>query len=104
MLYSEPFPEAFRIISILPSSMLWSIIILLPSFMIIFKVSQVLFPGRVGVLMMSEVIVAIVSASILVPTEKMIFLQWVGATAIILAGLIEVLYGSTQKTRVVNKI
>ena len=104
ILYNEPFPEAFRIISILPSSMLWSIIILLPSFMIIFKVSKVLFPGRVGVLMMSEVIVAIVSASILVPTEKMIFLQWVGATAIILAGLIEVLYGSTQKTKVVKKI
>ena len=71
----------------------WSIVIFLPCFCIIFRVSQVLFPGRVGILTMSEVVVAIISASILVPEERLELIQWVGATAIILAGLIEVSYG-----------
>ena len=46
---------------------------------------------------MSEVIVALVSASILVPEEKMFFIQWIGGAAIILAGLIEVLPSSLRK-------
>ena len=49
-----------------PTAAFWSIIIMLPSFCIIFRVSQFLFPGRVGILTMSEVIVAIISASILI--------------------------------------
>ena len=82
-----------------PSTFLWSTVILLPSFVIVFKISQILFPGRVAILLMSEVIVAIVSASILVPEEKMFFIQWIGGTAIILAGLIEVLPSSLKKNR-----
>ena len=39
---------------------------------------------------MSEVVVAIVSAAILVPDERMQTVQWLGAVAILIAGLIEV--------------
>ncbi len=39
---------------------------------------------------MSEVVVAIVSAAILVPDERMQAVQWLGAVAILIAGLIEV--------------
>jgi drug/metabolite transporter (DMT)-like permease len=98
-LYNNPIPEVSLIISILPHSIFWSIIVLLPGFMIIFKVSQFLFPGRVGLLMMSEVIVAIISASILLPSETMLPWQWFGALAIILAGLIEVVFGYTKERK-----
>ena len=76
-----------------PTAAFWSIVVLLPSFCIIFRVSQFLFPGRVGILTMSEAVVAIVSAAILVPEETMTWLQWLGAVAILSAGLIEILLG-----------
>jgi drug/metabolite transporter (DMT)-like permease len=94
--YQEPFPTLSAIKLALPTAAFWSVIILLPGFMIIFEVSKYLFPGRVGILMMSEVIVAIMSASILVPSEKMIFVQWLGAAAILSAGFIEVLFGDNR--------
>lgn len=88
-----PLPDLAMITTAFPAAAFWSIVVILPSFCIIFRVSQVLFPGRVGILMMSEVIVAIVSAAILLPEETMQWLQWVGAVAIVAAGLIEVLFG-----------
>jgi len=76
---------------------------ILPSFFVILRVSQVLFPGRVGILMMSEVIVAIVSASLLIPEETMLWLQWVGAAAIVAAGLIEVLFGYSRSDAAIER-
>ena len=46
--------------------------------------------------MMSEVIVAIISASILVPEETMALVQWVGAIGIILAAIVEIFFGNTS--------
>ncbi len=97
LIYSDTPPETSLVITILPSTIFWSIIIFLPSFMIIFKVSQILFPGRVGLLMMSEVMVAVISASLLIPAETMLPLQWFGAFAIVGAGSIEVGFGFTRK-------
>jgi hypothetical protein len=45
---------------------------------------------------MTEAIVAIVSAAILIPEESMVLMQWVGAGAIVMAGLIEVLFGYSK--------
>ena len=59
--------------------------------------SQLLFPGRVGILTMSEVVVAMISAAILLPEEPMLLLQWVGAFAILFAGLIEVPFRTRKK-------
>lgn len=91
--YGDPLPDLVMVKAAFSTAAFWSICILLPSFYVIFNVSQVLFPGRVGILTMSEVIVAIVSAAILIPEETMVWMQWVGALAIVLAGLIEVLFG-----------
>ena len=91
--YADVLPTFSMIKTAFPTAAFWSIVVLLPCFCIIFRVSQLLFPGRVGILTMSEVIVAIVSAAILVPEETMLMVQWVGAIAILLAGLIEVLFG-----------
>ena len=53
---------------------------------------------------MSEVVGAIVSAAILVPEETMLLMQWVGAIAILLAGLIEVLFGHKKITEPVHSM
>ncbi len=82
-----------------PTALIWSVVIILPGFIVIFKVSQILFPGRVGILTMSEVVVAIISASLLLPNEKMALLQWVGAAAIVAAGLVEVLFGFSRSKK-----
>ena len=46
--------------------------------------------------MMSEVVVAVISASILIPEEKMFLIQWIGACAIIFAGLYEVIFSERK--------
>jgi len=102
--YVDPLPDFTMMQAAFPTAAFWSIFILLPCFCIIFRVSQLLFPGRVGILTMSEVIVAIISAAILVPEETMVWMQWVGAVAILLAGLIEVLFGHSRKQEPVHSI
>ena len=67
----------------------------MPSFMVVFKVSQTLFPGRVAILLMSEIIVAVVTASILLPEERMTLIQWLGALTIVTAGFIDILFSKS---------
>jgi drug/metabolite transporter (DMT)-like permease len=98
VLNADPLPDLTMIQAAFPTAALWSILVFLPCFCIIFRVSQILFPGRVGILAMSEVVVAIISAAILVPEERMLLIQWVGAVAIVLAGLIEVIFGYNKET------
>lgn len=90
---SNSLPDATMLTSALPTAMFWSIVILLPCFFVIFRISQILFPGRVGILTMSEVVVAVISASVLLPGETLDWIQWSGALAIMAAGLIEVIFG-----------
>ena len=47
--------------------------------------------------MMSEVAVAVISAKILLPQEQMVILQWIGASAILLAGVVEIIFGYNKK-------
>lgn len=95
--YADPLPDVSMLKTAFPTAAFWSIAVMLPCFCIIFRVSQLLFPGRVGLLSMSEVIVAIISAAILLPNESMLLVQWVGAAAIVAAGLIEVIFGYNQQ-------
>ena len=94
---NEPLINIKNFLPSIPYVFMWSTIILLPSFMIVFKVSQILFPGRVAILLMSEVVVAIISASVLVPEERMFYLQWLGALAIITAGFTELVIAKFKK-------
>ena len=71
--------------------------ILLPCFCIIIRVSQLLFPGRVGILTLLEVVVAMISASILLPDEPMVWIKWIGALSILFAGLIKILFRYQQR-------
>ncbi len=71
---------------------------LVPSLFAIFWASSRLFPGRVGILMMTEVIVAVISSAILLD-EVMPALEWLGVVMIISAGFLE-LMGSDQAASV----
>lgn len=77
----------------------FAIVLYVPAVVLLFWASRILFPGRVGILMMSEVYVAILSASLLLPDERMAAIQWLGAALIIAAGLIEVLPTGPRKPR-----
>lgn len=96
-LYDDPFPDLSLLIEAFPTAAFWSIAVLLPGFCIIFRISQLLFPGRVGLLSMSEVVVAIISAAVLLPGESMALIQWCGAAAIVAAGLVEVVFGYNKE-------
>jgi drug/metabolite transporter (DMT)-like permease len=83
-------PSFDVVLPVLPVSALISLIIILPSVWFIFWAQKFLFPGRVGLLMMSEVLMAVVSASIFLPEEAMSLIAWCGAILIIAACFIEV--------------
>ena len=72
-----------------PIMVIAALVLFLPSILSIFWASQYLFPGRVGLLMMSEVLVAVISTSLLLEDEKLQFIHWVGAALIIIAGIVE---------------
>ena len=88
--FHESAPTLAAITAALPVAFTASTFVLLPSIFIIFWASKRLFPGRVGVLMMSEALVAIISASFLLPEETMTVMQWIGGTIIITACFVEV--------------
>ncbi len=67
-----------------------AIIALLPAALMIFWASQFLFPGRVGLLLMAEVVVAIVSASLLLPQEVLSFREWLAVMLIVGAAVVEI--------------
>jgi drug/metabolite transporter (DMT)-like permease len=65
-----------------------SAMFLLPSILAIFWACRVLFPGRAAILMMSEALVATISATLLLPEETMTVMQWTGAAIVLLACLL----------------
>lgn len=99
VIVADPIPVFSLLKDVFPTALIWSVVVILPGFIVIFRVSQILFPGRVGILTMSEVVVAIMSASLLLPEEKMAAVQWAGAAAIVAAGLVEVLFGYSNSKK-----
>ena len=83
-------PNKAIIIEVLPIASLISIAVILPAVLILFWAQKFLFPGRVGLLMMSEVLTAVITASIFLPEERMSAIEWVGAVLIVGACLMEV--------------
>ncbi|MDP6166282.1 MAG: DMT family transporter [Gammaproteobacteria bacterium] len=75
----------------IPVSLGVSVCLIMPSAVILIWAQKFLSPGRVGLLMMSEVLVAAITASILLPDERMSMLEWFGAALIVGACLIEIL-------------
>lgn len=69
--------------------------VFLPSFLLIIRVMQYLSPGLVGILMLSEVLVAVVSAMIFLG-ETLSVEQGIGIVVILVAGLV---VATTKDTR-----
>ncbi len=96
-LFQAELPDPALLVQAFPTAAFWSIAVLVPSFCVIFRVAQFLYPGRVGILTMSEAVVAILSASILLPQETMSALQWLGAALILFAAVVEVGFGARRR-------
>jgi drug/metabolite transporter (DMT)-like permease len=62
-------------------------LILMPSFLVIIRVTQYMSPGLVGILMLSEVLVAVITAMVLLG-EVLTNMQWIGVGVILGAGVI----------------
>lgn len=86
-LLSVPLPDPSKAIAAFPLSFAAANLLLLPSILAIFWACRVLFPGRAAILMMSEALVATISASLLLPEETMTALQWSGGVIVLLACL-----------------
>lgn len=82
-----------------PATIAISVLIFLPAVSVIFWAQKFLFPGRAGLLMMSEVLMAVLSASLLIPEEQMSPVEWCGAALIVFACLAEVLLTPNQAPR-----
>lgn len=83
-------PDNELIVRALPIASVISILVILPAVVVLFWAQKFLFPGRVGLLMMSEVLTAVITASIFLPEERMSAVEWFGALLILGACLVEV--------------
>lgn len=83
-------PDMAAVAAAVPVAAVAAILFILPTLLIIFWMQKFVSPGRVGLLMMSEVIVAVISASLFLPAERMSPIEWIGAVLIVAACVIEV--------------
>jgi len=99
VLGGSSWPDANNFASALWVGTLISLLGLLPALVMIFWASQFLFPGRVGLLLMAEVVVAVVSASIFLPEEALPLAHWVAVLLIVGAAGIEFLPAKAKPDR-----
>lgn len=88
VLFPGTAPTPTQLLDVLPLAFGGSALLLLPSIVAIFWASRVLFPGRAAILMMSEALVATISATLLLPQETMTLMQWTGGAIVLLACLL----------------
>ena len=80
-------PNMSTIIKTSVPMFLISMLIFFPTFLILLRITQYLSPGLIGILMLSELIVAALSANLILG-EPMSLSQWTGAIFIVIAGLV----------------
>lgn len=88
LMYPGTAPAPLQLLGVFPLAFVGSAMFLLPSILAIFWACRVLFPGRAAILMMSEALVATISATLLLPEETMTLLQWAGGAIVLLACLL----------------
>ncbi len=88
LVLAAPVPAPDRLAAAFPMAFSASTLLLLPSICAIFWAGRLVFPGRAAILMMSEALVAALSASILLPAEILSPWQWVGGIIVLAACLI----------------
>lgn len=65
----------------------FGILVFMSSFLMIIRIMQYMSPGRVGILMLSEALVAVISAMMFLG-EVLTLAQWLGVTVILAAGVV----------------
>jgi len=83
----EATPSAEALIRATPVAFIASTVVFMPVFLLICRIAQYVSPAIIGILMLSEVFVAILTAYLLLD-EPMIFSQWIGASLIILTAFL----------------
>lgn len=82
-LFGAELPKAKELFDALPTATLIGLGVMTPSIVAIFWAQKHVFPGRAGLLMMSEVLVAVITAAIFLPEERLGLVQWIGAAMIV---------------------
>ncbi len=82
----DPIPQLNAFLQAIPPAFLASVVVFLPSVLLIFRIMQYVSPGLVGILMLSEALVAAVSAAIWLG-ETLSSTQWIGVGAILTTGV-----------------
>ncbi len=82
-------PESAAWAAAMPWLIGYFVVVMLPSLYICIRGAQLISPGRVGILMMSEVLVAGISAP-LIAGEMLSGIEWLAGCLIVMAGILEV--------------
>ena len=82
----DPLPQLNAFLQAIPPAFLASVVVFLPSVLLIFRIMQYVSPGLVGILMLSEALVAAVSAALWL-CETLSLTQWIGVGAILTTGV-----------------
>jgi drug/metabolite transporter (DMT)-like permease len=82
-----PTPSLYAMAQALPVGFIASCLIFLPAMMLFFRVTQYVSPAVIGILMLSEVFFAALTASLFLG-ETLAALQWLGAAFIIMTAII----------------
>ena len=82
----DPLPQLNAFLQAIPPAFLASVVVFLPSVLLIFRIMQYVSPGLVGILMLSEALVAAVSAAFWLG-ETLSLTQWIGVGAILTTGV-----------------
>ena len=86
MFMGDAIPAFNHVVAALPVAFLASAVVFLPSVLLIFRIMQYLSPGLVGILMLSEVLVAALSSWLFLH-ETLTPWQWGGVVAILGTGV-----------------
>jgi len=84
--FGDPIPQLNALLQAIPPAFLASVVLFLPSVLLIFRIMQYVSPGLVGILMLSEALVAAVSAAFWLG-ETLSSMQWIGVGAILTTGV-----------------
>ena len=84
--FGDPLPQLNAFLQAIPPAFLASVVVFLPSVLLIFRIMQYVSPGLVGILMLSEALVAAVSAAFWLG-ETLSSTQWIGVGAILTTGV-----------------
>jgi len=87
VIVGEATPSVDVLLQATPVAFIASTVVFMPVFLLICRIAQYVSPAIIGILMLSEVFFAILTANLFLD-EPMVYSQWIGASFIILTALL----------------